>query len=76
MIVGVQDVYVNVSEMERALAFYRDVLGWLSPMRHPTSWGFRRVGCVSGCTGMADRRCPLFPMMPTAHTPVQPSLFV
>ncbi len=27
MVVGVQDVYVNVSEMEPALVFYRDVLG-------------------------------------------------
>lgn len=27
MITGVQDVYYNVSDMGRALAFYRDVLG-------------------------------------------------
>lgn len=27
MISGVQDVYYNVSNMERAVAFYRDVLG-------------------------------------------------
>lgn len=27
MLVGVQDVHVNVADMPRALAFYRDVLG-------------------------------------------------
>lgn len=27
MIVGVQDVYVNVADMERAIRFYRDLLG-------------------------------------------------
>lgn len=27
MVVGVQDVYVNVSEMEQAVTFYRDLLG-------------------------------------------------
>lgn len=27
MLVGVQDVYYNVQDMERAVAFYRDVLG-------------------------------------------------
>lgn len=36
MITGLQDAYVNVSDMDRAVAFYRDVLGL--PVLDESEW--------------------------------------
>lgn len=43
MITGIQDVYYNVADMKRAVAFYRDVLG-SAPAYESTHWTSFRVG--------------------------------
>jgi catechol 2,3-dioxygenase-like lactoylglutathione lyase family enzyme len=61
MIGGVQDVYLNVSDMERAVAFYRDRLGMTvldtSPWWSSLDCGGVRIG-LHGTGGEAVPRVP------------------
>ncbi|MCG3153123.1 MAG: hypothetical protein GEEBNDBF_02433 [bacterium] len=45
MITGVQDIYLNVSDMARATAFYRDLLG-LTPLEATDWWSAFDCGGV------------------------------
>jgi predicted enzyme related to lactoylglutathione lyase len=45
MILGVQDVYYNVADMDRAVTFYRDVLG-LTFVHRDAHWASFDVGGV------------------------------
>lgn len=45
MIIGIQDIYLNVSDMDRAVSFYRDVLG-LKITEQDQYWTAMGVGGV------------------------------
>lgn len=61
MIVGVQDVYVLVADMERAIRFYRDLLG-LAVTYNDGHWAALDVGGVRfGLHGTGGMPVPAIP---------------
>ena len=61
MIVGVQDVYVYVADMERAIRFYRDLLG-LAVTYNDGQWAALDVGGVRfGLHGTGGKPVPAIP---------------
>jgi len=69
MITGVRDVYYNVSDMERAVAFYRDVLGMV--VVHGDDW-WTSLRCGSVTVGLHGTQGKPVPPVPAdahgAHT--------
>ena len=67
MITGVQDVYYNVQDMERAVAFYRDVLGLRVMDEDPHFTGLETGGVRIGLHWTGGTAVPTIPQ--DAHGP-------
>lgn len=61
MVQGVQDVYVNVANMERALAFYRDLLGLTVADESPHFTGLLAGGVRIGLHWTGGAAVPALP---------------
>jgi catechol 2,3-dioxygenase-like lactoylglutathione lyase family enzyme len=61
MLVGVQDVHVNVADMARALAFYRDVLGMRVVDSNPWWTSLDFFGARIGLHGTGGAAVPAVP---------------
>jgi catechol 2,3-dioxygenase-like lactoylglutathione lyase family enzyme len=61
MITGIQDVYYNVENMDRAVAFYRDVLGMRVLDSNPWWTSLDCFGARIGLHGSDGKRVPAVP---------------